>query len=274
MKIIFSFLFLILLVSSANAEQRTFTGSTPANTVVRAFIGIPLSDSIDFIRWKLVLADNRYELQCNYGISKPNTNGFINGGTKVSLSGGYQKEKNRYYFKNGTKALRAVELNTDLFHLLNEDNHLLVGNAGWSYVLNNITPSAANQVSMMAMPSALKDSMLFEGRTPCNIPGVIAAGRSCYKIKWSIVLYANPKTNEPIVYKTRSTAWRSDGTRKGAWKIITAKNGRTTYRLYDDKDDRYLYLLKLDDNILVFTDAVGKLLVGDEDFSYTLNRKW
>jgi len=30
--------------------------------------------------------------------------------------------------------------------------------------------------------------------------------------------------------------------------------------------------LKTDENVLVFTDDTGKLLVGDEDFSYTLSR--
>ena len=42
----------------------------------------------------------------------------------------------------------------------------------------------------------------------------------------------------------------------------------------DDNGNGFLYLLKLDNNILVFTDARGKLLVGDEDFDYTLNKKW
>ena len=40
----------------------------------------------------------------------------------------------------------------------------------------------------------------------------------------------------------------------------------------DDKGNGLLYLLKLDEHILVFTDAHEKLLVGNEDFSYTLNR--
>jgi hypothetical protein len=39
----------------------------------------------------------------------------------------------------------------------------------------------------------------------------------------------------------------------------------------DEQGKGFMYLLKLDDHILVFTDADGKLLVGDEDFSYTMN---
>jgi hypothetical protein len=61
--------------------------------------------------------DNQYKLQCNYGIGQANTNGFINGGTKVELKGECKKEKNYYQFISGTKTLKAVELNTDLLHL-------------------------------------------------------------------------------------------------------------------------------------------------------------
>lgn len=59
----------------------------------------------------------------------------------------------------------------------------------------------------------------------------------------------------------------------GSWKIIAGKNGRTIYQLNDEDGNGFLYLLKLDEHVLVFTDAKGKLLVGDEDFSYTLNSK-
>jgi hypothetical protein len=44
--------------------------------------------------------------------------------------------------------------------------------------------------------------------------------------------------------------------------------------LNDENGNGFLYLLKLDEHILVFIDAQGKLLVGDEDFSYTLNNRW
>jgi hypothetical protein len=52
---------------------------------------------------------------------------------------------------------------------------------------------------------------------------------------------------------------------------MAGKNGRIIYQLNDEKENGFLYLLKLDEHILVFTDANGKLLVGDEDFSFTLN---
>jgi len=118
----------------------------------------------------------------------------------------------------------------------------------------------------------LKDSIAFAGRTPCDIPGVIDAGRECYKLKWYIVLYANDKKNELGTYKVYGTPYRMAGGKTGNWKIIAGKNGRIIYQLNDDKGNGFLYLLKLDEHILVFTDAHEKLLVGDQDFSYTLNR--
>jgi hypothetical protein len=60
--------------------------------------------------------------------------------------------------------------------------------------------------------------------------------------------------------------------KREAWKTIIGKGGRIVYRLNDDKENGFLYLLKLDENILMFTDAQGNLLVGNEDFSYTMNR--
>jgi hypothetical protein len=44
------------------------------------------------------------------------------------------------------------------------------------------------------------------------------------------------------------------------------------YQLNDDKGDGFLYLYQPGEQIIFFTDVSGKLLVGDLDFSYTLNR--
>ena len=266
------FLFSILIVSCGNGKETVYTGSTPAGVVIKSFLGIPLTDSVDFIRWKLMLGDNQYQLQCNYGIGKPDTDGFINGGKKMELSGAIKKEANYYQLHNRDKILKIVALNTDLLHLLNADNSLLAGNGGWSYTLNNTSPSITDEISITAKQTVLKDSMAFEGRTPCNVPDIIPPGRECYKLKWYIVLYAGAEKNMPGHYKVLGTPWRKEGGKTGNWKIITGKNGTIIYQLNDDKGKGFLYLLKLDEGVLVFTDKDGKLLVGDKDFSYTLNK--
>jgi hypothetical protein len=85
---IMAVLFSILpIISCAREQEKVYAGSTPAGTVIRSFLGIPLSDSVDFIRWKLIFHDNDYQLRCNYGIGKPNTNGFMEGGKKIELIG-------------------------------------------------------------------------------------------------------------------------------------------------------------------------------------------
>lgn len=272
MKIISLFLTMLIFISCTSGKEKSYTASTPAGAVVKTFLGLPLSDSVDFIRWYLILDGNDYEMQCNYGLGKANTNGFINGGKTVQVSGIMVKEKNIFQFKNGSKILCAAILNDDLLHLLNDDNSLLVGNGGWSYTLNNLTPSVSDQVNLTPIQTILKDSMAFEGRTPCGVPGIIAPGMECYKLKWYIVLYASAEKNESGTYKVFGTNWRKEGGKKGNWKIINGNDGRIIYQLNDDNGKGLLYLLKLDENILVFTDAKGNLLVGDLDFSYTLNR--
>src|SRR6266516_2222905 len=168
MKLITPFLSILLIVSCAAAKEKTYIGSTPAGPVIKSFLGIPLSDSVDFIRWKFIPGNNRYYLQCNYGIGKPNTNSFINGGTKIELRGECRKEKNYYQLRNGPKTLRVAELNENLLHFSNAENSLLVGNSGWSYTLSNISPSGTDQINIRAVPTVLKDSISFQGRTPCN----------------------------------------------------------------------------------------------------------
>jgi hypothetical protein len=273
MNILLCIISFIRLFSCATQEIKYFTGSTPADHVVRRFLNIPLNDSVDFIRWKLKIEDSKYSLQCNYGIGKPNTNGFYDGGKKIDINGKLIKDNAFFYFQNGDKFLNMVELNENLFHILNEDNSLLVGNGGWSYTLNNIQPVLTDKINITAKKSVITDSVIFDGRTPCKVPGVVRPGTECYKLKWRIFLYATAENNASGTYKVLGTPWRDETGRKGNWKTFTGKNGRIIYQLNDVNENGFLFLLKLDENILVFTDPEGKLLTGDEDFSYTLNRK-
>ena len=273
MKCILSFLIFLPLIFRSPLKEKIFVGSTPANSLIRNFLGISLTDSIDFIRWKLVLQDGQYELQCNYGIGKPNTNGFINGGKKIEWKGSFSKQQNIYQFNYSNRNLKLVELNHDLLHFINNDRHLLVGNGGWSYTLNCISPTSSNLANASTRPIDIKDSVAFEGRTPCGVPGIIPPGKLCYKLKWYIVLYSSAKTNEEGRYRLLGTGWRAQGGLRGYWNIRRDKDGRIVYQLKDEQGKTFIHLLQLDERVLIFTDVDGKLLVGDEDFSYTLNRK-
>jgi len=129
MKFCSAILSIILLTSCASGKETNYTGSTPADNVVRSFLGIPFSDSIDFIRWKLELTDRTFKLHCNYGIGKPNTNGFINGGKTIEFNGPVKFENSRYRLQNGDKTLTLAALNADVLHVLSTGDRLLVGTA-------------------------------------------------------------------------------------------------------------------------------------------------
>jgi hypothetical protein len=266
-------LIMFLQFSSAGAAEKVFSASTPANNTVRNFIGIPLSDSVDFIRWRLTINGNHYDLQCNYGIGQPNTNGFIDGGIKTRITGECLKQARYFQFKNGSKLLEAIELNDDLFHLVDASRHLLIGTGGWSYTINNIAASKPRAIVVDASPALQVDSMVYAGRTPCNIPGQVPRSPNCYKLKWLLVLYFNADKKTPGSFKLMGTLWRPEGGNTGTWEIKTSAAGGTFYQLNDNTGNGHLYLLKLDENILVFADADGNAMVGNADFSYTLNAK-
>ena len=274
MKLIATFLSFTLLASCANSKETKYTGSTPAAPPVRTFLEIPLTDSIDFIRWNLTLTDSKYTLNCNYGIGKPNTNGFYEGGKKIEISGAFKKKKNNYLLQNGNQILKLAELNNNLLHILNDNNSLMIGNGGFSYILNNMAPKLTTQISIASNQPALKDSMAFQGRTLCGDFSINRPSPACIKMKWYIVLYANADKNEPTTYLlNRSHMLPLEYPGKiGTWKIIAGKDGRIIYELTPDKETTPTYLLKLDEGVLIFTDANGNLLSGNHDFSYTLNR--
>ena len=114
MKILVLIFYILAEISTATAKQQTYVGSTPANSVVRDFLGIRSADSIHFIRWTITIKDNSYELQSHYGLSEPNTTGFTKGGTKVQLTGRCSKVGNYYHLQNGAKLLKLMEVNEDL----------------------------------------------------------------------------------------------------------------------------------------------------------------
>ncbi len=161
---------LYLLVSGtfcASAKETVYTGSTPAHDEVRAFLDISRTDSIDFIRWKLAIDGDRYIVKCNYGLSKPNTPGFSNG-QWVEFTGAVTKEQYYYALKRGTKTFYLLIINSNLLHLLDKQKNFLVGNGGYSYVLNNTSPVSSANFQTNVKQKAPSAVMAYEGRTPCK----------------------------------------------------------------------------------------------------------
>lgn len=273
MKII-SYLFTVALVySCAAANENTYVGSTPAHADVRKFLGISLTDSIDFIKWHLVIRDDRYELNCRYGLSRAGTNGFSNEKV-VAFTGRLDKTGYYYHLQQAGKTFFILEVNSSLLYLLDNEKNMLVGNGGYSYALNSDTPVNSDQFNQPFKPKPAEHFMAFQGRTPCQELSVLPGGESnpaCEKLKWAIILYTDSITGNPLYYLEGGRGFREETMERGRWEIIQ-KNGRVIYKLDINRRTNPLYLLKADDNILFFTDAEGRLLVGNENLSYTLNR--
>lgn len=276
MKTIFFLCTLLLLSFTIVAKERTYIGSTPAAPIIREFLGISLTDSIDFIRWKLALSFTGYKLECQYGLSKPNTNGFIDE-KRVSFTGTSKKDGIHYYLVNDGKTLNVIEINTSIVHLADDRDQLLSGNGGYSYALNSVNGKPTAIFNFPSKDTPLKTATVYEGRTPCNIlSDAVGMGRAsnCYKLKWYFIFHTDPATGKPSYYLRNGKRPIKEGMAKGTWEIITGKDGRIIYKVNPTPEDAYtLYFVKAGDNILFFTDPAGNLLVGTEDFSFTLNRK-
>lgn len=116
---------------------------------------MPVSAACELIKWKLTLyrdgpakSPATYELHCVYGMPKPGTTGFIGGGESVEMEGTWQivrgvgSDSNAVAYrlndKKTGKTISLLKLSDDLLHLLDKEQHLMIGSAAWSYTLNRI----------------------------------------------------------------------------------------------------------------------------------------
>ena len=275
MKLYFSLMISTFLCVVGHATAQTYVGSTPAHDVTREFLQISLTDSIDFIRWRIELNAGTYKIMCRYGLAKPGTPGFSNE-ESIAFTGQLSKSRNVYILKNKSKSVSILEVNTNVLHFLDDNNQLLIGNGGYSCALNNINPVKADQFNIPAISTHTQSPLVFEGRTPCSdLPALLGLNKSpaCNKMKWYFLFYTDTATGKPSYFLMGGMGYRKETMAKGSWKIVTKSKGRIVYQLYSDKWTRPLNLLKGDDNILFFIDSDGHLLVGNENFSYTLNRR-
>ena len=294
---------LLLLVCASHAAE--FVGSTPCGTLPRVFIGglHPGADCHN-ITWHITLSTNQdkdrpatFSLTAQYYVpTRANTN-QSEPGPKVEARGtweileGTQAHPNAVVYRLRTKdtQLSFVRIGEYLLHFLNLDGTLMVGNGGWSYTLNRadrsekiVDPSVAATVPDMSYkiaPLATGPTVfaVFEGRSPCH--GIVRElnlrqhHAGCHKVKWRVTLYQNPDTSAPTTYKIEGTLFRREA-REGTWRITRSAStdqNATVYQL-NAKGEAPLLLLKADDNILFFLDQNRAPLIGNADFSYTLNR--
>jgi hypothetical protein len=120
---------------------------------------------------------------------------------------------------------------------------------------------------------------VFDGRTPCNVLAAYLnepVRPDCIKIKWRLTLFVDSISNEPTRYELIGITYKRENPRVGNWKILkgTYEDPQAIVYQLNESGKPPLLFQKGDNNILFFLDKEKRLLVGNSDFSYTLNRKF
>lgn len=274
---------LVLLASTSlgtNVDPNSplvFVGSTPCDAEVRKALAVPEIENCEFIKWHLRLDERSktFQLTVTFGESQPNTNGFKGGGTKREFSGKFQPGGSLYRLQSSElqQDLYLIVLNENLFHLADERGELLVGNGGYSYVLNR-TPKVMPSTNVEPMPGLMgMTAGVFDGRTPCDeLAPVfrITYTPECIKMKWRLKLFNT--TSETGTFELVTINYRDQNTLKGSWRMISSSLQAPVLALEVPNLNQTVYFLKASDHVLLFLNDQQQLRVGNFDFSYALNR--
>lgn len=278
--------------SSKSTEEIILVGSTPGDEAIKSMLSIPIDSKVDFIKWSLKLDyKNSFILEIKHGESKPNTLDFKGGGKSHTFKGMFtisNREKNSNFKEVYTlmsdslpEIISFVMLNENVFHLLTPENQLMIGNGGWSYSLNRYNPVDSDNVLISSTLSDEKSlQLVYDGRTPCQ---EIAAehsemniSNSCFKLKWRLILNRDPVTYLPTTYTIRKIVDNQPIDVTGKWTIIKGTNTNPDviiYKIEPDRPDESISFLVGDDNVLFFLNKNNELFVGNENFSFALNKK-
>lgn len=277
----------------ASPKIDIFFGTSPCADFVKPKLQIPAGENCDRIQWQLtVFETGKYSLQREWGYHVDNQT-YLKKGTS-SLGGVWTLAKGRTGDPNGivvqldadkSASIAFASIHPDILHLLDPKKDLALGDSGASYTLSRLAMSSLLPTGSQG-PSTDSDvtaQVNFSGRSPCReIAKEMkrAVGADCYKVKWSIDLHRDPQTLAPTTYRLRGTLYRNDATgteriREGKWKVTKGTKtdpNAIVYELDAFGSDGPIYLLKADHQILFFLANDRSLLVGNDKFSYTLNR--
>jgi len=146
----------LLFTTNCVHGQVVYVASTPCSSGTKPLPGIPADAGCELIKWQLKLFGSgeksnpgTYILDCDYGLPKQGTRGFINGGKHIHREGKWAIVKGSTYPNAGIYRLDPdqpkvsisfIRLNENLLHLLDSDQHLMIGTGAWSYTLNRTKP--------------------------------------------------------------------------------------------------------------------------------------
>jgi hypothetical protein len=282
-----------------NRPDEQFVGSTPCDALAREFLRIPNDAPCERVQWQLKLHPSdveeraTYTLVITYGMQETNGPGFFQGGTRTEITGQWRTKVGNpdrtVYQLQATapdRSLSLVKIDENLFHLLTQDGQLMVGNDSWSFTLNRMPTGMRRfarvaplrlDATTVAKADGSKFLARFVGRTPCSeISDQIGASvpDQCFKIKWDVTLFQDETTGAAGTYRIDSTLYRGSP-RLGRWKILNGTENHPNgviYELESASGHGAIRLFQADDNIMFFVGQNGRLMVGNADFSYALNR--
>jgi hypothetical protein len=282
-----------------DSDSETFVGTTPCGPGVRRFLGVSSDSECAQVKWRLLLhregtktSPKTFTLVAIYG--------FIDYDTNLIL----QKETNTFYGKWLTNprqssrpgetvyelksdqtgiSLRLKKIDENLLQILTTNGNLMVGDEFQSYTLNALntqsTPAATPSVEDRITSSETSGNSVFgtfRGRTPCK---EIAAElgwperEECAKRKLVVTLNQDPITRQPTTFKFRGLG---DTFTEGSWTVVEGAREyprAVVFRLTATGSAKPIHLLRGDDNVLFFLKSDRTFLVGNANYSYTLNRQ-
>ena len=279
------------VASSPNVD--VFVGTSPCTDFVKPKLEIPSGQNCDRIKWRVSLFDSgKYDLTREWGFHIDNRTYLPKGTT--NFTGTWKIGKGRSRDSNGIvvqldgdkpNSIAFALVDQNILHLLDQNKNLTVGDSGASYTLSRTQKSAFLPKGTNGPRTDTEEAAVtnFSGRSPCReiaqqINHPVEA--DCFKLKWGIDFHRDPKTLIPTTYRLRGTLYRNEarGTetiREGKWRVIKGTKtdpNAVVYQLNSFGSDGPIFLLKADRDVLFFTMKDGSVLVGNEDFSYTLNR--
>lgn len=284
-----------------------FAGSTPGGDEAREFLGgLPQNAPCHHVVWRLALATNRgpsaagtFHLQALYRVPNTgNTNQSIDG-PSVVVTGTWKSQRPENAARpaeilvlertSPAQKITFAVINPHLIHVLNRDGSLALGNGGASYTLNCMEHAEAPMdpdlladapsISYRISPRAVGPDVfgVFEGRSPCHrIANELATPQhpGCFKAKWRVTLFQDVSTRAPTRCTIEGSLFR-DEPGGGTWSLgkgAANDPSANVFQLNTGRNRPPLLLVQGDSNVLFFLNKNREPLIGNADFSYTLNR--
>lgn len=133
----------------------TYVGTSPCGNILKPYLDVANEPECDFTKWTMTLYPQKpnapapVKLVYQYGVSRPNTSGFIDE-KRAEFDGHWTIQKGTGTKPDATvyqvtlhkldKNLLFVRLDDNLIHLLDSQRNLMIGNASHSYTFSKQKP--------------------------------------------------------------------------------------------------------------------------------------